>query len=112
MGNENRGSDAGASPVAQGQAAPVHTEFLDAAQGLRHLADEVSSLASAFAETGNKKVANQLWGWADSADALSKKISVATTRMVDERLHESRQASSNMLGIAFALLDPKRATEA
>lgn len=79
--------------------------FFAASTGLRHLANDLRGLANSFANTGNDKAADRLWDWADTADDLSKTVINATTLMVEKNLSDSRQATSNMLGLAVALLD-------
>ena len=105
------GSAAGAAPfllAAEDPSASSNTvlaEFQDASAALRHLASDLRRQGYAFEETGNAVVAERLAQWAEDAELLSKKVSDATMRMVNERLAEAQRGTTNMLGLAVALLE-------
>lgn len=91
------------TPTASGKT--VLAEFQSASAALRYLASDLRRHGYAFEDTGNAVMAERLARWAEDAELLSKKVSDATMRMVDERLAEAQQGTANVIGLAVALID-------
>ena len=68
----------------------------------RGIAGELSFLAEAFQTVGNTLVADRLARLAADVGRHGERVSRAFGRDLTDRLHESEQATANMIGAAIA----------